>query len=142
MEVLLFLILLCLAFLIIALLWRAPKPPHATLARLASNPILSPLPEHWWESVAVFNPAAVYDGGRVHLFYRAMGGDGVSRIGYASSPDGIHFDERLEHPVYDWGTGFAAPSPALRGYRPLSYNTDQYASGGGWGGCEDPRVVK
>ena len=109
---------------------------------MEENPLLGPLPEHWWESEAVFNPAAFVHGGRVHLLYRAMGHDGVSRIGYASSADGIHFDERLPYPVYDRGAGFDPSSgPYRRTYSPLSYNTDIYASGGGWGGCEDPRAV-
>jgi predicted GH43/DUF377 family glycosyl hydrolase len=137
-------LLLCLVFLVVTLLWRTKKPTqhYPSLERLSNNPILRPLAEHGWESAAVFNPAAVVDGGRVHLFYRALGGDGVSRIGYASSSDGIHFDERLAEPVYDQGAGFK-PSPPNSGqlYRPLSYDTDQYASGGGWGGCEDPRAV-
>jgi beta-1,2-mannobiose phosphorylase / 1,2-beta-oligomannan phosphorylase len=144
MELLFILILLCLVFLLITFLWRSRTslPIHATLERLPENPILAPIPYHWWESAAVFNPAAIIDAGRVHLFYRAMGGDGVSRIGYASSPDGIHFDERLPDPVYDRGAGFSPPSsPQSRQYRPLSYDTDSHASGGGWGGCEDPRSV-
>lgn len=34
------------------------------------------------------------------MLYRAMGEDGISRFGYAISPDGIHFD-RLAYPVYE-----------------------------------------
>jgi len=116
------------------------KPKQLQVTRIAHNPILRPIPEHWWESQAVFNPAAFVDQGRVHLLYRALGNDGISRIGYASSPDGVHFDDRLPHPAYDWGHGFTLPNTRTR-YRPLSYNTDLYASGGGWGGCEDPRTV-
>ncbi len=126
-----------------SLLWR-PKPKKKgrvlVVMRLDENPVLRPKPEHWWESEAVFNPAAFVDEDRVHLIYRAMGHDGISRFGYASSPDGIHFDERLPFPAYDWGSGFTPPAEDKR-YRPLSYNTDLYASGGGWGGCEDPRAV-
>lgn len=113
------------------------------LTRLIKNPLLSPLSEHWWESEAVFNPAAVVHEGRVHLFYRALGPDGISRIGHASSPDGIHFDERTPDPV------FAAQTPAqAKTHWPytsparLVYDPALYASGGGWGGCEDPRAVK
>ena len=121
-----------------AFLFWGKKPP--ALTRSKKNPILKPIPEHWWESEAVFNPAAfVYDG-RVHLLYRAMGVDGISRIGYASSPDGIHFDQRLPYPVYDQGAGFDV-SQRSPSYMPLAYNTAQYASGGGWGGVEDPRAV-
>lgn len=133
---------LLLLFFFVSLLWYWVREirEHPRLGRLEQNPILRPRPEHWWESEAVFNPAAFVDRGRVHLLYRALGKDGISRIGYASSPDGITFDERLSHPVYDHGPGFAVP-PSRLSYAPLSYNTDLFASGGGWGGCEDPRAV-
>ena len=132
---------LFLAALALILYWLARTYRPLRLHRHAHNPVLRPLPEHWWESEAVFNPAAVYHDGRVHLFYRALGKDGISRVGYASSADGIHFDERLPYPVFDRGAGFVPPKTKLS-YATLTYNQDQYASGGGWGGIEDPRVVK
>jgi predicted GH43/DUF377 family glycosyl hydrolase len=49
----------------------------------------------------VFNTAAVYLDNRVHLMYRAMGEDNVSRIGYASSSDGYVIDERLPNPIFE-----------------------------------------
>jgi len=49
----------------------------------------------------VFNAAAVYLDKRVHILYRAMGEDGVSRLGYASSSDGYHIEERLPYPVFE-----------------------------------------
>ncbi len=70
------------------------------LERYAGNPILRPIAEHPWESREVFNAAAVNLNGKVHLLYRAMGEDNVSRIGYAVSSDGYHIDERLPYPVY------------------------------------------
>ncbi len=39
-------------------------------------------------------------GGRVHLVYRAMGNDHISRLGYATSWDGYHFNERLPDPIF------------------------------------------
>ncbi|MFA5773571.1 MAG: hypothetical protein WC908_02785 [Candidatus Paceibacterota bacterium] len=105
------------------------------------NPIINPS-FYSWESQAVFNPAVVSSGGRVHLFYRALGEDGISRIGYASSKDGINFNERLLYPVYfvqnveEMKKHWPYTSPA----RP-SYDNALYVSGGGWGGCEDPRTV-
>ena len=110
------------------------------LSRFSENPVLGPIAEHWWESQAVFNPAAFVIGKKVHLLYRAMGNDGISRIGYASSSDGIHF-ERLPYPVYSPDRGFGIPR-ADRVYGPLSYSQTNYASGGGWGGVEDPRLVQ
>lgn len=141
----LILLLLGLSLLLFALFcllhFGAHAPWKAELDRSPQNPILDPIPAHWWESQAVFNPAAVYDGGRVHLLYRALGNDGVSRIGYASSPDGIRFDERLPYPVFTPSRDFST-AHAGRVYPALSYDTQTYASGGGWGGSEDPRIVK
>lgn len=139
----LFLVLcaILLGCLALFLFWFSQIRRPVALRRNAHNPILRPLPQHWWEAEAVFNPAAIYEGGRVHLLYRAMGSDGISRIGYASSKDGIHFDERLPYPVYEPRRGFGIPTPERR-YGPLTYSQTAYASGGGWGGAEDPRMVR
>lgn len=115
--------------------------PKKILKRFIGNPIMGPRP-YSWESQAVFNPGAVVSNGVVHLFYRALGDDGVSRIGYASSHDGLNFRERLTYPVYSLKNSESTKdhwpftSPAFP-----SYNTNIYRSGGGWGGCEDPRAV-
>lgn len=113
------------------------------LHRSNKNPIIDPVSNSYWESEAVFNPGAVIHNGRVHLFYRALGIDGVSRIGYASSKDGIHFDKRFPLPVYMPET-FTEPSKHYPFTSParLKYDRGLYPSGGGWGGCEDPRTVK
>ncbi|MFA6353438.1 MAG: hypothetical protein WCW93_00685 [Candidatus Paceibacterota bacterium] len=113
------------------------------IKKFKGNPIAGPVPNSFWQSEAVFNPGAVVHDGRIHLFYRALGGDGLSRIGYTSSKDGIHFDERLSYPVFvaeninEAQDHYPYTSPAR-----LVYNPVLYASGGGWGGCEDPRAVK
>lgn len=70
------------------------------LERFPGNPVLIPVSENKWEAKAVLNPAAVYEGGKVHLVYRAMAHDDLSVMGYASSEDGLHFTERLSEPVY------------------------------------------
>ncbi len=121
-----------------------PKRKSPSLVhKYVGNPIMGPAMNSGWESEAVFNPGAIIHNGRVHLFYRALGPDGMSRVGYASSADGIHFDERLPYPVYTAESIKAAAnhhpytSPAV-----LFYDRLMYASGGGWGGCEDPRAVK
>jgi len=117
--------------------------PKARVDRLGENPIIDPVPSHWWESQAVFNPGAFEHNGVVHLFYRAIGEDGISRIGYAYSADGIHFTRHSE-PVFDPDPQSLQRAKAGRGalsYETLSYNSKHYTSGGGWGGCEDPRAV-
>ena len=53
------------------------------MERYIGNPILRPIEAHPWESREVFNTAAIYLNGKVHLLYRAMGNDNISRIGYA-----------------------------------------------------------
>lgn len=109
--------------------WRSP------LKRSPHNPIVEPVPHHEWENQAVFNPAALLHQGRVHLLYRAIGNDGVSRIGYASSADGVHFDERLIYPVYELSHAQVC-FPSIKRFDPVLY-----PSGGSWGGCEDPRMT-
>lgn len=103
------------------------------LDRPTSNPVLKPIARHSWEAFATFNPAAIVLDDRIHLLYRAQGYDGLSVLGYAASMDGIHIDERLSDPVF-------VPSQARRG----KYGDDGYTSvsGGGTGGCEDPRLVE
>lgn len=113
--------------------WK--KRPELMLQRVEHNPILSPA-HNSWEEYAVFNPATIHIDGKTHMLYRALGGDGVSRLGYASSKDGVHFDERLSYPVYVAPRNRNVPS----GY-PMHYHTGYYPSGGGYGGCEDPRAV-
>jgi predicted GH43/DUF377 family glycosyl hydrolase len=109
------------------------------LSRHEHNPILHP-GKYDFEKEAVMNPAAIHDGDRTHLFYRAIGSDGVSRIGYASSGDGKNFDDRLPYPVF----ALEGPDPHLAAMR-RAYALKNYpalvASGGSWGGTEDPRAV-
>ncbi len=75
------------------------------LQRLSDKPILEPKPHHNWEAAAVFNTAAVFHNGLVHLIYRATDitsngqrGKYINSLGYAVSADGIHFN-RLENPI-------------------------------------------
>lgn len=84
------------------------------------NPILKPIRENFWESKAVFNPAAIYHKGKVHLLYRAIGEyeNYISRLGYATSEDGFNF-KRKKSPVFETKEEFE-----------------------GLQGCEDPRITK
>ncbi|MCR4406104.1 MAG: glycosidase [Anaerolineae bacterium] len=68
------------------------------LQRHPDNPILKPNPFNEWESLNVFNCAVVHHNGLFHMFYRAQGLDYISRIGYAVSTDGVHFN-RLQQPI-------------------------------------------
>ena len=104
------------------------------LEKSSHNPILRP-GTNPWTAEAVLNPAAAVLGGRTHLIYRAIGMDGVSRLGYASSPDGVLFDKRLSYPIY------VAQKPRNLPGHVRRYSPVLYPSGGSWGGCEDPRMV-
>lgn len=68
------------------------------LTRHPLNPLLLPDPSSDWETYNVFNPAVIYHDGLFHMYYRAQGLDWISRIGYAVSADGIHWN-RLRQPV-------------------------------------------
>ena len=114
------------------------ESPAFLLNKLKDNPIIKPIVEHFWESRATFNPGALYEAGRVHMIYRAIGDQDVSVLGYASSGDGINFDERLDAPAYEPTEPFE-----LSGNKLSSVAYSPFASGGGsYGGAEDPRLTK
>ena len=69
-------------------------------------------------AAGAFNPAAIRVGNKTILLYREQDKAGTSRIGYASSSDGMHFTVR-DQPVLEPET---------------DYEKD--------GGVEDPRVLK
>jgi predicted GH43/DUF377 family glycosyl hydrolase len=72
------------------------------IQRYSGNPILTPRPECWWEQKGTLNCAAAEDDhGTIHLLYRAVGFDGLSRFGYATTRDGVTIDERPTLPVYE-----------------------------------------
>ena len=85
--------------------------------RLSKEPILAPQGAGW-ESAGTFNPAVIEHQGKYVMLYRAQDAQGTSRLGYAESPDGIHFERR--------------PQPVL------SPEAEYEKSGG----VEDPRLVK
>ncbi len=87
------------------------------------NPILTPQGATW-EAKDVFNPAAWAEGDTLRLLYRAEDSTGIgqwngtSRIGLATSTDGLYF--------------LREPEPVLSPTEPWELP----------GGCEDPRLVK
>jgi len=92
--------------------------------RYNENPILHPLGQNAWEAEAVFNGCPIREGGKTHLFYRAMSAEkynegahmSVSSIGHTTSTCSDNFKNR---------TQLIKPSEVW----------DRY-------GCEDPRVTK
>jgi beta-1,2-mannobiose phosphorylase / 1,2-beta-oligomannan phosphorylase len=104
------------------------------LKKQPQNPIISPIEKHFWESKYTFNPAAACIKNKVHLLYRAICSDGVSRFGYACLKDGVLIDERSKEPAFQLKeTDFR--NTAEKGRK------NPYISGGSWCGCEDPRLT-
>jgi beta-1,2-mannosidase len=91
--------------------------------KFEENPILTPRGNSW-ESKDLFNPAAWSDGETIYMLYRAEDSAGIgqwngtSRIGLATSTDGINFNRQ--------------PNPVLEPSEPWELP----------GGTEDPRIVK
>ncbi len=100
------------------------------LNKSKNNPIISPKPENIWETWQTFNPTVILLNNKVHFLYRAIGEDGISRLGYAVSNDGFNIDERLPYPVYE------------HQIKEKIFDVISYCSGGSWGGAEDPRIVR
>lgn len=81
-----------------------------------------------WEAMHTFNPAAIVKDGKVYVIYRAEDDSGnsiggyTSRLGLASSDDGIHFTKLPEPVLY----------PAADDQKDMEWE----------GGCEDPRCVE
>ncbi len=93
------------------------KIPFGAWQRVSQEPVLAPQGTAW-ESAGTFNPAVIEHQGKLVMLYRAQDAHGTSRLGYAESSDGIHFQRRSE-PVLSPEAG---------------YEKD--------GGVEDPRLVK
>lgn len=112
------------------------------LDRHESNPIVEPRTYIDWEAEGTFNPAAFEDDeGTIYLLYRAVGRDGISRVGYAKSKDGVNFTNRLPSPVFEPLRDYKKSDVKVTSISPQEYNPIMYTSGGSWYGSEDPRTV-
>lgn len=100
------------------------------------NPLISPHNTNVWESFTTFNPAAFYAANKVHILYRAQGSDYVSKVGYATSQDGLTINHRHPVPIY-------VPTMPFEGVSlPPGDPYGRFSSGGGSGGVEDPRITQ
>lgn len=78
--------------------------PLGPFAPYKGNPVLRPQGPSW-ESTNLYNPAAAVVDDRVVLLYRAHGEDLVSRLGIATSEDGLHFTREADpvmEPEHDY----------------------------------------
>ena len=114
--------------------------PFGAWTRASDAPVIAPRKESTfadpisgqavhWEALHTFNPAAVVRNGRIFVLYRAEDDSGseiigghTSRLGLASSDDGVHFTREPE-PVF---------------YAAKDAQEDRETPGG----VEDPRIVE
>ena len=96
---------------------QADRSPFGEWQRLSTAPVIAPAGDGW-ESAGTFNPAVIEHDGNIVMLYRAQDKSGTSRLGYASSTDGINFVRR--------GAPVVSPD--------TEYERD--------GGIEDPRLVR
>lgn len=118
---------------------RGPEPDTTAFVKPEQNPILQADSSFLffdslfgdsvrWQRADVFNPAAIVREGKVMLLFRAEDnpaaaiGGRTSRIGLATSEDGIHFTREATPVLYPRADAF-----------------QQYEFPGG---CEDPRLVQ
>jgi len=112
------------------------------MKRHLSNPIIEPEAQHEWETKAAFNPTALCDDdGNVHIVYRAIGEGDVSVLGYALSCDGYCVSYRDIKPMYVPRTVHEGLPNDCRTREPKHYSPYE-SGGGGWGGCEDPKLTR
>ncbi len=109
------------------------------LNRHNKNPLIAPSAHNSWEAFTTFNAAALYADEKFHIVYRAQGHDYVSVLGYASSKDGYSVDEKLDTPIYHPREYFEFVGEEVAA--DPSKVAMKYMSGGGYGGCEDPRLT-
>jgi predicted GH43/DUF377 family glycosyl hydrolase len=91
--------------------------PFGEWKRVSAEPIVRPQGDGF-ESAGTFNPAVVKKDGKFVMLYRAQDRNGTSRLGYATSTDGIHF---------------------IRSAKPVMEPATEYERDGG---VEDPRLIK
>jgi len=108
-------LLLCVSSIVVAA--QGVQWPIGPLRRVSDEPVLGPQGDGW-EAAGTFNPSVVNHQGSIVMLYRAQDRTGTSRLGYATSTDGLRFTRR--------------PEPVLS--PEADYERD--------GGVEDPRLTK
>lgn len=93
-----------------------------------------------WEERNVLNPSAIVKNDTIFMFYRAQDTQGTSRIGLATSIDGLHFDKHPQpvfYPdqdsmqLYEWNYKKRPGKPLERNCKNCYFD-----------GVEDPRIIE
>ncbi len=96
------------------------------LVAFDGNPIITPRQGRNWEAKGTFNPGTAIDGGAIHLLYRAVDANNISRLGYARTLNGTEIDFRPSDPVLipsaDWEE-FGCEDPRITNFEGTFYIT-------------------
>jgi predicted GH43/DUF377 family glycosyl hydrolase len=86
----------------IALIGYATSPDGTTWTKHASNPVLSGGSPGTWDDAGVLDPEVILKDSTYHMWY--TGWDGTNtRIGHATSSDGVNWTKSAGNPVLDIG---------------------------------------
>ncbi len=92
----------------------ATSPDGIAWTRYAGNPVLNATAGAWDANVG--NPRVIHDGGLYKMWYSGDNLAGSIRLGYATSPDGIHWTKYSANPVFaatqSWEAG-AITAPVI-----------------------------
>jgi predicted GH43/DUF377 family glycosyl hydrolase len=75
-----------------------------------ANPVFTVGPAGSWDEIAASNATVLFEDGMYKMWYIGADGNSVTRIGYATSPDGIAWTKYENNPVLDlsengWDSG-------------------------------------
>jgi len=114
--------------------------------RFQNNPLFKARPNVYlninrkkikWEKL-VYNAGAIRINGTIYVLYRALGEDGVSRIGLWWSKDGYKEEGRLDYPIFGPKEEYEMPKkPELR----RKWQKRTFGMIREVGGTEDPRIT-
>jgi uncharacterized repeat protein (TIGR01451 family) len=82
----------------------ATSPDGIHWTKSGGNPVLVPGQSGAWDAAGVYAPSVIYDGGVYKMWYRGRDTNGIGRIGYATSPDGITWTKSGNNPVLNVGS--------------------------------------
>ena len=88
-------------FIVIFFLFTGPSWAQLEFSKYYNNPVLIQGESGEWDSETVQTPSIIYDGIQYKMWF--LGVHGKNRIGYATSPDGIHWIKYANNPVLDTG---------------------------------------
>lgn len=74
-----------------------------TWTKSASNPVFGPGAAGSWDAAGVGWPSVIFDGATYRMWYTGRDAAGVTRIGLATSPDGIAWTRAPANPVLNVG---------------------------------------